>query len=97
MLRSTRWFTKSSGNLPDEAGVREEADYVQANPHDEWLRRVFDVAGIDYGRVDYGILDGVPQVWEINLNPTLGTGTCRGRRAALSPALRELREQSTGG
>jgi hypothetical protein len=94
VLRSTRWFTKSSGNLPDEAGLREEAEYVQANPHDEWLRRVFDIAGVDYGRVDYGVLNGVPQVWEINLNPTLGSGTYLGRRAALSPALRGLREQS---
>ena len=94
VLRSTRWLTKSSGHLADEAGLREEAEYVQTNPHGQWLRRVFDIAGIDYGRVDYGILNGVPQVWEINLNPTLGSGAYRGRRAALSPALRERREES---
>jgi hypothetical protein len=93
VLRSHRWWAKSTSHIPDEAGIHEEARYVQDNPHREWLQRVFDIAGIDYGRIDYGIRNGSPQVWEINLNPTLGTGASNKRNAALTPALRELREQ----
>ena len=32
------------------------------------------MARIDYGRIDYGVLAGEPQVWEINTNPTIGRG-----------------------
>jgi hypothetical protein len=31
----------------------------------------FELAGIEYGRIDYGIKDGRIQVREINKNPTL--------------------------
>lgn len=34
------------------------------------LRHVFDMAKIEYGRIDYGVHRGEPQAWEINLNPT---------------------------
>lgn len=45
--------------------------YVQANPHREQLRRIFDLAGIDYGRIDYAVVDDRIQVYEINTNPTV--------------------------
>ncbi|HEY6904140.1 MAG TPA: hypothetical protein VI216_07510, partial [Candidatus Acidoferrales bacterium] len=48
-----------------------ELEYVQSNPHAEWLRETFALANIRYGRIDYGLLDGKPQVWEINTNPTI--------------------------
>jgi len=44
---------------------------MESNPHESWLRETFALARIDFGRIDYGLLDGVPQVWEINTNPTL--------------------------
>ena len=34
------------------------------------MRRWY-LAGIGYGRIDYGLKDGIPQVWEINTNPTI--------------------------
>jgi len=33
------------------------------------LRRIFDIAGIDYGRIDYSLRDGAVETWEINTNP----------------------------
>lgn len=48
-----------------------QADYVENNPHAEWIKRIFELAGTDYGRIDYGVKDGIPQAWEINLNPHL--------------------------
>ena len=94
VLRSRRWWAKSSSNIPDEDAIRDEARYVQDNPHRDWLHRVFETAQIDYGRVDYGVRNGVPQAWEINLNPTLGSGTFGKRHVALTPELKQLREAS---
>ncbi len=65
-----KFYCADKANHPFE----EEFAYVEADPYAAWLRRVFDIARIDYGRVDFGILDGVPQVWEINTNPTIGAG-----------------------
>ena len=71
---SREWMVKWDWRIFDRQRADEEACYLATNPHDVWIRRVFDLARIDYGRVDYGVLDGVPQVWEINTNPTIGRG-----------------------
>ncbi len=55
----------------DEAALAEERDYVAANPHADSLLAVARPAGIDYGRIDYGVKDGRPQIFEINTNPFL--------------------------
>jgi hypothetical protein len=55
----------------DDAATAGERDaYLEANPHREALRRLFGIAGIDYGRADYSMLGESLQVWEINTNPT---------------------------
>lgn len=89
---SQKWTVKSQQNEPTEASVQEGLQYQRDNPHAAWLTRVFDLAGIDYGRVDYGVLNGVPQVWEINLNATIGRAEGQSRHTALDPALKALRE-----
>ena len=58
-----------------EGFVAEEARYAADNPHADWLVSAFDVAGFQYGRMDYGVKNGVPQVFEINTSPTFGAGT----------------------
>lgn len=50
--------------------LREELDYLERNPHEEALRGIARSAGIQYGRIDYGMLGGKPQVWEVNTNAT---------------------------
>ncbi|MGB6994965.1 MAG: hypothetical protein WBG00_17215 [Thermoanaerobaculia bacterium] len=62
------WVVKHSAVF-NEATAREELEYIEANPHQEILRRAFDLAGIEYGRADYGVVDGRVEVWEINTNP----------------------------
>jgi hypothetical protein len=79
------WVVK---NPPDadvkSAWIREESQHLEHNPHQQFVRDVFRLANLEYGRMDYGLLDGLPQVWEINTNPHLlrprefyarGTGT----------------------
>lgn len=64
--------------------LAEEHDYVEKNPHEGRLREVFRLARIDYGRMDYGMLDGQVQVWEINTNPTIRSGKLNPRSARRS-------------
>lgn len=49
----------------------EETEYYRSNPHDAAVREAFGLAGIEYGRIDYGLKDGRMVVWEINTNPTV--------------------------
>ena len=70
LLGSTDWQVKEA-DLLDADLLREEVEYVDSNPHEHELREVFALAHVDYGRVDYSLLDGRMQVWEINTNPTL--------------------------
>lgn len=44
------------------------------NPHLEPLQRAFEIAGIEYGRADFGLVGGRVQIYEINTNPTLKRG-----------------------
>jgi hypothetical protein len=71
LVHNHNWITKWDGRLVDADKAREQREYVESNPHAEWLRETFALAKIRYGRIDYGLKDGVPQVWEINTNPTI--------------------------
>ena len=65
-----QWLVKHSAVF-SAATAREELEYIEANPHREELERAFEIAGIEYGRADYGLVDGRVQIWEINTNPYL--------------------------
>lgn len=66
------WLVKyGHGRRMDDEDRQTEADYIRTNPHADLLRRAFDVACIDYGRVDYGMVDGEIQIYEINTNPKI--------------------------
>jgi hypothetical protein len=69
-VHDTVWLVKygrSFDNIEDL--YQEEFALLQTNPYAEHLKKVFDIAGIDYGRADFGILRGRIQVYEINTNP----------------------------
>lgn len=68
MFFSKNWMLKKP-DLIDEEMLLEEQQYIKENPHKEQLREIFHLARINYGRIDYSILNGVIQVWEINTNP----------------------------
>ncbi|HEY6633907.1 MAG TPA: hypothetical protein VIZ90_20810 [Rhizobiaceae bacterium] len=71
-----RWVAK---DVEDKARLHSHPDYrefvanerrfVDENLHADVLRRAFELAGIDYGRADFSIVDGAPQIYEINTNP----------------------------
>jgi hypothetical protein len=84
---SSDWVVKTDRRRVDEAIAALEYGYVTTNPDRAWIHETFDVAEIDYGRLDYGIASGRRQAWEINTNPSLG------RRVRPSPRSMELTPQ----
>ena len=49
--------------------IAHEHDFISNNRHADILRRAFDLAGIEYGRADFSLVAGRPQIYEINTNP----------------------------
>jgi hypothetical protein len=70
MVFSKGWMIKFP-DLIGEAQQAEELEHLHSDEDLDALRRVFEIADIQYGRIDYGKLDGRIQVWEINTNPSL--------------------------
>jgi hypothetical protein len=71
-----RWAAKDVQDMPRLLAhpmlatfTENERRFVSGNMHDEALRQAFDLAGIDYGRADFSLVDGHPQIFEINTNP----------------------------
>lgn len=64
------WLQKDIALVTPET-VAEERVYLESNPHEAQLLEVAGLAGIEYGRIDYGFVDGELQVWEINTNPMI--------------------------
>lgn len=54
---------------------REELEKINTVPFCDTVQRVFEIANIDFGRVDFGMFQGRPQFYEINSNPTVGFKT----------------------
>ena len=63
--RSARKAAKS-----DVVPSVEPADKADGR-YDEPVRRAFELAETEYGRVDFGIVGGSVQVYEINTNPIM--------------------------
>lgn len=70
---SRDWQVKLA-DLDEPRFVAEELAYLDSNPHAAALRDVCRLAGVGYGRIDYGLRDGRPQIWEINTNPMIASG-----------------------
>ncbi len=76
VLFSRNWNVKTTV-LEDPSFEVERNEYLETNPHASEIARIFDLARMDFGRIDYSVLDGRLQVWEINTNPTVRALTPR--------------------
>jgi hypothetical protein len=65
---SDNWMVKYP-KFREDKFLKEEMDYIQSDAHEVAIREIFELANIDHGRIDYGLVDGKIQVWEINTNP----------------------------
>jgi hypothetical protein len=64
-----KWVVKGSFELPDARPFGDDRAFLVDHDHVEALREVFDLAHMEFGRIDYAIKDGRIQVWEINTVP----------------------------
>jgi hypothetical protein len=64
---SRNWSVRNV-DLVDPPHLAAELEYLNTNPHEEALLKCAQLAGIAYGRIDYSLLEGRPQLWEINTN-----------------------------
>jgi hypothetical protein len=80
--------------LPEEHKVFEQK-FVFGNRYVDILRRVFDIAHIEYGRADFGVVAGRPQIYEINTNPYISAdpgSESPTRRATIAMSTKRLCE-----
>jgi len=66
-----QWMVKMPAKDPTPEQVEEEALYAAGCPHRDQIMRAFDLAGLQFGRIDYGVRGDGIEVWEINSNPTI--------------------------
>lgn len=72
-VHDTHWTAKRGQlGVAGEALYLEELEKLNENPHAEKLRKAFEIGEIEYGRVDYALVSGEAQVYEINTNPSIG-------------------------
>jgi len=58
--------------LATEDDLAASVKEMTENPYAPHMHRVFEIARIDYGRVDFGFDNDRPAVYEINTNPSIG-------------------------
>ncbi len=96
MFWNPEWFVKfPKPSLVNERPdlVERERDFVMSSPHKAEVARVFDIAGIEYGRIDYGIRrDGGIHVFEINTNPNsaIPCNVAPARQPYINPVQRQI-------
>ena len=71
-VHDVNWIIKEgrSGVAPSEL-YDEELEILRTNPFAERMKKAFEIAAIDFGRVDFSFVDGRPCIYEINTNPTI--------------------------
>ena len=107
VLRSPDWYVKRHRSRNDAEFHKERLRFFNEVPHRETLLEVMRLARMDYGRIDYGIVGGRVQVYEINSNPKMGgwqipeNPDARQRRdglqKAVADALKEIEAAPTSG
>lgn len=67
------WIQKRPGADLGPIQLEEELQFIRHNLFADQLIKIFEVARVDYGRIDFGIVDNRVQTWEINTNPMIIT------------------------
>lgn len=71
-VHENSWLVKyGTVNGGTDALYDDERQMIETNAFRDTLDQAFDIAGVDYGRADFGMVDGRVQIYEINTNPTI--------------------------
>lgn len=72
MVLQKNWAVKHGFSDPANAQYHPmELEFVKENKYVDTVRRAFELANLEYGRADIGIVEGQPQIYEINSSPNL--------------------------
>lgn len=70
LLFNEHWVAKRF-TVINPTTIEKSRIYMRENPHAGQLINIFTAANIDYGRMDYSLVDGKIQTYEINTNPVI--------------------------
>jgi len=71
-VHESRWSAKrGERGIAGQDLYDDEHEMVVTNRHGTSLRSAFEMSNIEYGRADFGMVAGRPQVYEINTNPMI--------------------------
>lgn len=71
VVLAQNWFAKFPRYRGNTAQKHAQNDYFNGSPDVDALMQLFALAHIEYGRMDYCIVDGRIEVFEINTNPAV--------------------------
>ncbi len=73
-ISESNWLVKYGEiDIIQEHFYAQELELLERNAFEDQVRRAFEIADIEYGRVDFSLVDGRPQFYEINFNPEFRT------------------------
>lgn len=71
-VHEQNWVVKTGGKgIAGDELYEEEYRFISANDVPDVLMRAFQIASIDYGRVDFSTVRGRTEIYEINTNPLI--------------------------
>lgn len=106
-VHQSTWAAKyGEPGIAGQAHYDEEYAVVDRNPYGGALLPAFERGHVEYGRADFALVGGRPQVYEINTNPTVGRlrehaypirlEACRLARERLQDAVAEIDGPASG-
>ncbi len=69
VMFSKTWNVNPLTMFCSDATIDEEIAFSKSAPHLDRIKEIFAFAHIQYGRIDYALLNGAVRIWEINTNP----------------------------
>ncbi len=69
-VHDDQWMVKyGTEGIASPELYQDDLRIVRDNPFEAALKPVFDLAAIEYGRADFGLVGGKAQIYEVNSNP----------------------------
>jgi hypothetical protein len=69
-VHENRWSVNQGAlGIADQVAYDDEYEIARTNRYGEAIRGAFEAGEIQYGRADFGLVGGQPQIYEINTNP----------------------------
>ncbi len=95
-INDTHWMAKTGvAGLASDAQYEEENREMSDYPLRDFVMDVFERTGTEFGRMDFGFVDGRYEIYEINTNPYLAGLSADHKNAHRADTMRQIIEQLT--